>query len=82
MMGGLEHNTTPKEKRIFLTRVYTYKQMQRMERFFGEDLFFRRLQAEIYLKQQGASTASAEYRKITDKIRELSAKPTSTDYYN
>lgn len=81
MMGGLEHNTTLKEKQIFLSRVYSYKQMQRMERFFGEDLFYRRLQNEIYLKQQGANPASAEYKKIQDKIRELAFANRAADYY-
>lgn len=82
MMGGMEHNTTPKEKQLFLARIYTYKQIQRMERFFGEDLFFRRLQGEIYLKQKGATPVSAEYNRIQDKLRDLAAAHRSTDYYN
>lgn len=82
MMGGLEHNTTLKEKQIFLSRVYSYRQITRMERFFGEDLFFRRVQREVYLRSQGASVTSGEYKKIQDKISMLSAKPAATDYYN
>ncbi len=81
MMGGIEHNTTLKEKQIFLSRVYSYKQMQRMERFFGEDLFFRRLQSEVYLKQPKANTNSLEYNKIQDKIRELASANRPTDFY-
>jgi len=82
MMGGLEYNTTMKEKRIFLARVYDYPQMKRMERFFGEDLFFRRLQNEVYLRSKGATAVSAEYKMIQEKIRELSSYGGATDYYN
>lgn len=82
MMRGLEHNTTQKEKLIFLSRVYSYDRIRRMERFFGEELFFRRVQSEVYLRQQGATTLSAEYKKIQEKIRELAALNRSTDYYN
>ncbi|MBE6901485.1 MAG: hypothetical protein E7478_03340 [Ruminococcaceae bacterium] len=82
MMGGLEHNTTLKEKQLFLTRVYSYEQMQRMERFFGEDIFFRRVQGEVYLKSAKALPSSPEYRRIQDKIRELAANYGTTDYYN
>ncbi len=82
LMGGLEQNTTPKEKLVFLSRVYSYKQIQRMEPFFGEDLFFRRVQSEVYLRQQEASPVSAEYKKIQAKIRTLSDQMTATDYYS
>ncbi len=82
MMGGLEHNTTKKEKQIFLARVYSYSQMQRMEKFFGEDLFFRQLQAEVYLRGKGATAISAEYKRIQDKIRGLASVTSSADYYN
>lgn len=79
MMGGLEQNAKPKEKLIFLSRVYDYQQLQRMERFFGEELFFRRVQGEVCLKKRGAS--SAEYRRIQEKIRALSAAGGGADYY-
>lgn len=82
MMGGLEHNTTLKEKQIFLSRVYSYSQMQRMEPFFGEDMFFRRVQGEVYLKSPKALPSSAEYKRIQDKIRELAANYGTMDYYN
>ena len=82
MMGGLEQNSTPKEKLVFLSRVYSYKQVQRMEPFFGEDMFFRRLQGEVYLRQQGANPLSAEYKKIQEKLRVLSEQSTVPDYYN
>ncbi len=81
MMGGIEQNTTPKEKLVFLSRVYTYKQIQRMEQFFGDDLFFRKLQGEVYLRQQGASPVSAEYKRILDKIDTLSVQNTAADHY-
>lgn len=80
MMGGLEQNAKPKEKLIFLSRVYDYQQLQRMERFFGEELFFRRVQSEVCLKKRGAS--SAEYRRIQEKIRALSTAGGGADYYN
>lgn len=80
MMGGLEQNAKPKEKLIFLSRVYDYQQLQRMERFFGEELFFRRVQSEVCLKKKGAS--SAEYRRIQEKIRALSTAGGGADYYN
>lgn len=80
MMGGLEQNAKPKEKLIFLSRVYDYQQLQCMERFFGDELFFRRLQSEVCLKKRGAS--SAEYRRIQEKIRALSAAGGGADYYN
>ncbi len=82
MMGGLEQNTTPKEKLVFLSRVYSYKQIQRMEPFFGEDLFFRRVQSEVYLRQQGTTAISAEYKRIQEKIRTLAEQGTATDYYS
>lgn len=82
MMGALDMNAKPKEKQLFLSRVYNYQQIQRMERFFGEDLFFRRVQNEVYLHSKGASTSSPEYRKIHDKIRELSLAGSGADYYS
>ncbi len=82
MMDALEQNTKPKEKQMFLSRVYSYPQMQRMERFFGEELFFRRVQADVYLRTKGSSAMSAEYRRIQEKIRELSVSGGSADYYN
>ncbi len=82
MMGGLEQNTTPKEKQMFLSRVYSYKQIQRMEPFFGEDIFFRRVQGDVYLRQQGTTPVSAEYKRIQDKLRRLMESNTATDYYS
>ncbi len=81
MMGGLEHNTTQKEKLLFLSRVYSYDQIQRMEIFFGEDLFFRRVQSEVYLRQKKIGSNAGEYKKIQEKIRELSSRSNSSDYY-
>ena len=72
MMGGIEQNTTPTEKLMFLSRVYSYEQMRRMERFFSGKLFFNKLYAEIYLMQKGASPLSAEYKRIQEKIEALS----------
>lgn len=72
MMGGLEPNTTEHEKLIFLSTVYTFEQMRRMERFFSGKLFFNKLYAEIYLRQRGASLISSEYKRIQAKITQLS----------
>ena len=82
MMGALEQNSTSREKLTFLSRVYSYKQIQRMEPFFGDDLFFRRVQGEVYLRQQGASPVSAEYKRIQEKLRVLAEQNTATDYYS
>ncbi len=72
MMGGLEQNSTPREKRLFLSKVYTYEQMKKMERFFSGYLFFYQLYGEIYLVQKNSSPLSAEYKRIQEKIRRLS----------
>ena len=72
MMGGLEQNTTEREKLMFLSTVYTFEQIRRMNRFFGGFLFYNKLYAEIYLKQRGASLISTEYKRIQAKIRQLS----------
>lgn len=72
MMGGLEPNTTEREKIMFLSSVYTFEQIRRMERFFSGKLFYNKLYAEIYLKQRGASLISAEYKRIQAKIAKLS----------
>lgn len=72
MMGGLEKNTTEREKIIFLSSVYTFEQIRRMERFFSGRLFFNKVYAEIYLKQRGSSLISPEYKRIQAKIRQLS----------
>ncbi len=82
MMGGIEHNTTLKEKQMFLARVYTYQQIKRMEPFFGEDIFFRRVQADIFLRDPKALPSSPEYRRIQDKIRELASNYGTADFYN
>ena len=71
MMGGLEQNTTEHEKILFLSTVYNYSQIRRMERFFSSRLFFNKLYAEIYLKQKGSSLISPEYKRIQAKILEL-----------
>lgn len=72
MMGGLEQNATDHEKILFLSKVYTYEQIRRMERFFSGMLFYNKLYAEIYLKQKGASLITAEYKRIKAKIERLS----------
>ncbi len=72
MMGGLEQNTTPHEKQMFLERVYSIEQMRRMNRFFSGSLFFNRLYSRIYLNQKNANPLSAEYKRIQEKIRQLS----------
>ena len=72
MMGGLEPNTTEHEKILFLSTVYTFEQIRRMERFFSGKLFYNKLYAEVYLKQRGASLISAEYKRIQAKIAQLS----------
>lgn len=72
MMGALEPNTTEHEKLLFLSSIYTFEQIRRMERFFGGFLFFNKLYAEVYLKQRGASLISAEYKRIQAKIAQLS----------
>lgn len=73
MMGAVEPASTAREKLLFLSGVYSYEQMKRMERFFSGSVFFNRVYREIYLKQKGASPLSAEYRRINDKIAALSA---------
>lgn len=72
MMGGLEPNTTEREKLIFLSSVYSFAQLRRMDRFFGGFLFFNKLYSEVYLKQRGSSLISAEYKRIQAKIAQLS----------
>ena len=72
MMGGLEQNSTEYEKLLFLSTVFSFTQIKKMERFFSGKLFFNKLYAEIYLKQKGSSLLSAEYKRIQAKIRELS----------
>ncbi len=71
MMGGLEQNTTPREKLKFLSRVYSLAEMRRMERFFSGDLFFNRLYGEIYLSGKNANALSPEYRRIQERIKKL-----------
>lgn len=82
MMGGIEPNTTPVEKRLFLSRVYTYQQLKRMERYFSGSIFFNSLYGEVYLAQSGASPLSAEYKKIQAKIKTLREQSEASDYYN
>ena len=72
MMGALEQNSTPHEKLLFLSRVYSLEQMRRMNRFFSGSLFFNRLYSDIYLKQKNANPLSAEYKRVQEKIRQLS----------
>lgn len=72
LMGGLEQNTTQHEKLLFLSRVYSIEQIRRMNRFFSGSLFFNRVYAEILLKQKNANPLSAEYKRVQEKIRQLS----------
>lgn len=72
MMGGLEQNTTQHEKLLFLSRVYSIEQVRRMNRFFSGSRFFNRVYSEVYLKQKNANPLSAEYKRIEEKIRQLS----------
>ncbi|MGN0686470.1 MAG: hypothetical protein ACI4KA_00015 [Oscillospiraceae bacterium] len=82
MMGGIEPNSTIREKMIFLSRTYSYEQVLRMEPFFGDDLFFRRVQGDVYLKSPKALTTSAEYKRIKEKLRILAAENGTADYYS
>ena len=70
-MNALEPGSTEREKLIFLTRVYSWQQMKRMERFFSGSAFFNRLLLDIYLEQKGASPLTAEYRRIRKKLDTL-----------
>lgn len=72
MMGGIEQNTTEREKILFLSTVYSYEQMRRLERFFSGKIFFNKVYAEVFLKQKGASLISPEYKRIQAKIKQLS----------
>lgn len=71
LMNTLEPGSTEREKLIFLTRVYSWQQMKRMERFFSGSAFFNRLLLDIYLEQKGASPLTAEYRRIRKKLDTL-----------
>lgn len=71
LMNALEPGSTEREKLIFLTRVYSWQQMKRMERFFSGSAFFIRLLMDIYLEQKGASPLTAEYRRIRKKLDTL-----------
>lgn len=72
MMGALEQNSTENEKIMFLSSVYSYSQVRRMERYFGGTVFFNKLYGEVYLKQKGATLISPEYKRIQAKIAQLS----------
>ena len=72
LMRALEPASTQREKLMFLTGVYSFGQIRRMERFFSGSAFFNRLYLEIYLKQPGASPISSEYRRIEEKLKTLS----------
>lgn len=71
LMDALEPASTSREKLLFLSGVYSWKQIKRMERFFSGSAFFNRLYLEIYLKQKGASPLSSEYRRVEEKLRTL-----------
>ena len=71
LMGGIEPGSTQREKLMFLSGVYSYQQIKRMERFFSGSAFFNRLYLDIYLKQKGASPLSAEYKRVEAKLRAL-----------
>ena len=75
LMRALEPASTQREKLMFLTGVYSFGQIRRMERFFSGSAFFNRLYLEIYLKQPGASPISSEYRRIEEKLKTLRATP-------
>ena len=82
MMGGIEPASTQREKLLFLSTVYSYQQLKRMERFFGGSVFFNKVYAEVYLKQKGASLISAEYKRLQEKIRRLSENDSQpADFY-
>ncbi|MCI5667358.1 MAG: hypothetical protein MR291_01125 [Oscillospiraceae bacterium] len=72
LMNALEPGSTEREKLIFLTRVYSWQQMKRMEHFFSGSAFFNRLLLDIYLEQKGASPLTAEYRRIRKKLDTIS----------
>lgn len=71
LMGGIEPGSTQREKLLFLSEVYSYRQIKRMERFFSGSAFFNRLYLDVYLKQKGASPLSAEYKRVEMKLRSL-----------
>lgn len=71
LMGGIEPGSTQREKLLFLSGVYSYRQIKRMERFFSGSAFFNRLYLDVYLKQKGASPLSAEYKRVEMKLRSL-----------
>lgn len=71
MMNALEPGSTEREKLRFLTGVYSYPQMKRMEQFFSGSVFFNRLYLDIYLKQNGATPLTAEYKRIRRKLDAL-----------
>lgn len=71
LMGALEPGASQREKLLFLSGVYSFPQIKRMERFFSASAFYYRLYREIYIKQKGASPLLAEYRRLSDIISEL-----------
>lgn len=71
MMNALEPGSTEREKLRFLTGVYSYPQMKRMEQFFSGSVFFNRLYLDIYLEQKGATPLTAEYKRIRRKLDAL-----------
>lgn len=71
MMNALKPGSTEREKLRFLTGVYSYQQMKRMEQFFSGSVFFNRLYLDIYLEQKGATPLTAEYKRIRRKLDAL-----------
>ncbi len=71
LMGALEPASTEREKLRFLTGVYSYGQIKRMERFFSGSAFYNRLYLEIYLKQKGATPLTPEYKRVKKKLDSL-----------
>lgn len=71
MMNALEPGSTEREKLRFLTGVYTYQQMKRMEQFFSGSVFFNKLYLDVYLEQKGATPLTAEYKRIRRKLDTL-----------
>ena len=68
LINALEPGSTEREKLKFLTGVYSWQQMKRMEEYFSGSVFFNRLLLDIYLEQKGASPLTAEYRRIRKKL--------------
>ncbi len=80
MMGTLEPASTEKEKRLFLSKVYTLKQLKSMERFFSGSIFFNRLYADVIRGSGPMGIISTDYKRIAEKIKRLT-ETGETEYY-